>query len=165
MLKFSSEKILESFVKENYFPAYLYGSGMKFLPPPRKKDSESFSKAKQNNSRLKSTAVNTHKKMNTLLETPEIHPILAAKYAELDEHFAAWEAKRELWADQQEALEAQFAENFGGFIRENFEIVQVEEIVCNTVEVPEVVGEVVEIPAPAPKAKAKKKSSPKKKKD
>lgn len=103
--------------------------------------------------------------MSTLLETPEIHPILAAKFAELDEHFAAWEAKRELWKEQQEELEAQFAEHFGGFVKDNFEIVQVEETVCNTVEVPEVVAEVVEVlaPAPAPKAKAKKKSAPKKK--
>lgn len=95
--------------------------------------------------------------MNTLLETPEIHPILRAKFLELDEHFAAWEAKRELWAEQQEELEAQFAEHFGGFVQENFEIVQVKEIVCNTVPEPEIVE------VPAPKAKAKKKSAPKKK--
>lgn len=103
--------------------------------------------------------------MNTLLETPEIHPILRAKFLELDEHFAAWEAKRELWAEQQEELEAQFAEHFGGFVQKNFEIVQVEEIVCNTVPEPEPepVAEIVEVPAPAPKAKAKKKSAPKKK--
>jgi len=106
--------------------------------------------------------------MTTLLETPEIHPILAAKFLELDEHFAAWEAKRELWADQQEELEAQFAENFGGFVQENFEIVQVEKVSEPAPEPspepePEIVAEVVEIPAPAPKAKAKKKSAPKKK--
>ena len=95
------------------------------------------------------------------LEIPEVHPILAAKFAELDEHFAAWEAKRELWAEQQEELEAQFAEHFGGFVKDNFEIVQVAETVCNTVPEPEIVAEVAE-PAPAPKAKAKKKSAPKK---